>query len=85
MDCSIRTSSDVLMFSSTIVVPSSMYYSSNKNQNSNSNSNTNIDVVDNTKPHDSVNGTFDAFPQSGRYFSCITSILLTNYINVINR
>ena len=70
MDCSIRTSSDVLMFSSTIVVPSSTYYSSKSN-----NSNINVDV-DDSKTKESVNtdvnpnsnnnnAAFDAFPQSG--------------------
>jgi len=71
MDCSIRTSSDVLMFSSTIVVPSSIYYSS-KNQSSNSN--IDVDVNDSSKTKESVNASvvsnnnnaaFDAFPQSG--------------------
>ena len=80
MDCSIRTSSDVLMFSSTIIVPSSIYYSS-KNQSCNSNINVDVDdsssktkesenINDNSNNNNNNNNAaFDAFPQSGNMYN----------------
>ena len=76
MDCSIRTSSDVLMFSSTIIIPSSIYYSS-KNQSSNSNINVDVDDSSSkTKESENINvnsnnnnAAFDAFPQSGNMYN----------------